>query len=387
METKNNKSNNPWGNRVLVSTFLLMIAAGTVVSILAPKRKFSENENRFLQQMPDLSIKTFLDGTFETDYETYVTDQFVLRDQWITLKTSVERLLQKKDINGVYFAKDDYLIERHEAEGIDKEQEEKNIDRLTEFVNGAVEKLGQDRIQVMLVPTASEILVDKLPAFATGYNQQAVIEEVKERIPESCLVDVTDTLKEHVDESIYYRTDHHWTTLGAYYAYVEWARTAGFEPFAKEDFEVVKATDQFYGTIASKVNVSVKPDDMYLYKKLGNPKYIVEYNQTETTDSLFNYASLDTKDKYTVYLNGNNALVKITSENKNGRKLLVIKDSFSHCFVPFLVDHYEEVYMIDFRYFRMGVSQFMEQEGITDVLVLYNVINFVEDVNSLTFIR
>ena len=210
---------------------------------------------------------------------------------------------------------------------------------------------------------------------------------MKERIPESCLVDVTDTLKEHADESIYYRTDHHWTTLGAYYAYVEWARTAGFEPFAKEEFEVVKATDQFYGTIASKVNVSVKPDDMYLYKKLGNPKYIVEYNQTETTDSLFNYASLDTKDKYTVYLNGNNALVKITSENKNGRKLLVIKDSFSHCFVPFLVDHYEEVYMIDFRYFRMGVSQFMEQEGITDVLVLYNVINFVEDVNSLTFIR
>lgn len=387
MEINKNKSDNPWCGRLLAITFLLLIIAGTVFSILAPKRKFSENENRFLQQMPDLNLKTFFDGTFESEYETYVTDQFVLRDDWIALKTNVERLLQKKDINGVYFAKDDYLIERHEANQVNEEQAQKNIDRLTEFMNGAIAKLGEDRVHAMIVPTTSEILTDKLPAFATGYDQQAVIEEVKQRVPEASVVDVTDTLKEHSDEYIYYKTDHHWTTLGAYYAYEAWAKTAGFEPFSREEFEVEMATGEFYGTIASKVNVSVKPDEMYLYKKLGNPLYKVEYNQTETTDSLYNYDRLDTKDKYSVYLNGNNALVKITSENKNGRKLLVIKDSFAHCFVPFLVDHYEEVYMIDFRYFRMGVSQFMEQEGVTDVLVLYNVMGFVEDINTLTFIR
>lgn len=371
----------------IVATFVLLIAIGTIASILAPTKSFSQNENRFLQQMPEISVQAFLNGTFESEYETFVTDQFILRDHWIALKTNMERLLQKKDINGVYFAKDDYLIERHETSKIDPEQAEKNLDRLEQFVNQAVEELGVNRVNVMLIPTASEVLTDKLPPFANGYDQLAVIEELKNRIPEDCVVDVTDTLKEHADEYIYYRTDHHWTTLGAYYAYSQWAQAAGFVPFAQEEFNIVKATDEFYGTIASKVNVTVKPDDIYLYEKLGDPQYSVEYNQTEEADTLYHYESLETKDKYTVFLNGNNALVKIVSENKNGRKLVVIKDSFSHCFVPFLADHYEEVYMVDFRYFRMGISQFMEQEGITDVLVLYNVINFVEDVNSLTFIR
>lgn len=375
------------GNISIVASFLLMIGVGTVISILAPKKSFSSNENRFLQQMPEFSVETFFDGSFETDYETFVTDQFILRDQWIALKTNMERLLQKKDINGVYFGKDNYLMERHEASEVDEELMDKNIDRLSEFVRSAAELLGEDQVRVMLVPTASEILTDKLPAFANGFDQLGVIEEVKQKLPEDCVVDVTQTLEDHADEYIYYKTDHHWTTLGAYYAYSQWAISAGFKPFAQEEFEIVKASDDFYGTIASKVNVQVEPDDIYLYEKFGNPSYEVEYNQAEITNQLYEYDRLETKDQYTVFLNGNNALVKIQSENQNGRKLLVIKDSFSHCFVPFLVDHYEEVHMVDFRYFKMGISQYMEQEGITDVLVLYNVINFVEDANSLMFIR
>lgn len=387
MDKESKMTKSKWGSISMIACFLIIIAIGTIVSILTPEKSFSENENRFLQQMPELSVETFLDGTFESEYEVYVTDQFLFRDGWIAFKTYIERMLQKKDINGVYFAKDNYLIERHETSEIDEAQAEKNIDRLVEFVNNAVESLGQDSVKVMLVPTASEILANKLPSFAYGYDQQAVIEEVKEKLPKDCVVDVTDTLIEHSEEEIYYKTDHHWTTLGAYYAYSEWAKAAGFVPFSQDEFEIVEATDEFYGTIASKVNVKVEPDSIYLYKKLGNPIYQVVYNQMDESDSLFNYDSLSTKDKYTVFLNGNNALVQITSENKNGRKLLVIKDSFSHCFVPFLADHYEEVYMVDFRYFRIGISEYMEQEGITDVLVLYNVINFVEDLNSLTFIR
>lgn len=376
-----------FSNISIVASFLLLIGAGTVISILAPKKSFSSNENRFLQQMPELSAQTFFDGSFETDYEKFVTDQFILRDRWIALKTNMERLLQKKDINGVYFAKDDYLIERHEASEVDQELVDKNIDRLSQFVQKAVGLLGEDRVRVMLVPTASEILTDKLPAFANGFDQLGVIEEVKQKLPNTSVVDVTQTLEDHSDEYIYYKTDHHWTTLGAYYAYSRWAISAGFEPFARDDFKIVKASDDFYGTIASKVNVKVEPDEIYLYEKLGNPTYEVEYNQAETTNQLYEYDRLETKDQYTVFLNGNNALVKIQSENHNGRKLLVIKDSFSHCFVPFLVDHYEEVHMVDFRYFKMGIAQYMEQEGITDALVLYNVINFVEDTNSLMFTR
>lgn len=382
-KTTKNFSKKNWTGYI----FVLLIAVGTIGSILWPKRSYSPNENRFLQQMPSFTITTVLNGEFESKYETYITDQFLLRDQWIAFKTNVERLLQKKDINGVYFAKDDYLIERHEATEINKEQEQKNVERLAIFVENAVKLLGDDHVRVMLVPTASEILTDKLPAFASGYDQLAVIEQVKDLISSEYVVDVTETLKNHKDEYIYYKTDHHWTSLGAYYAYVEWAKSMGIEPLSQEEYTITKGSDKFYGTIASKVNVSVKPDDIYLYEKADHPSYEVEYNETETTDTLFHYESLETKDKYSVFLNGNNALVKITTENKNGRKLLVIKDSFSHCFVPLLVDHFEEVYMVDFRYYKMGASTIIAKEGITDTLVLYNVINFVEDKNSLMFER
>ncbi len=382
-KTTKNFSKKNWTGYI----FVLLIAVGTIGSILWPKRSYSPNENRFLQQMPSFTITTVLNGEFESKYETYITDQFLLRDQWIAFKTNVERLLQKKDINGVYFAKDDYLIERHEATEINKEQEQKNVERLAIFVENAVKLLGDDHVRVMLVPTASEILTDKLPAFASGYDQLAVIEQVKDLISSEYVIDVTETLKNHKDEYIYYKTDHHWTSLGAYYAYVEWAKSMGIEPLSQEEYTITKGSDKFYGTIASKVNVSVKPDDIYLYEKADHPSYEVEYNETETTDTLFHYESLETKDKYSVFLNGNNALVKITTENKNGRKLLVIKDSFSHCFVPLLVDHFEEVYMVDFRYYKMGASTIIAKEGITDTLVLYNVINFVEDKNSLMFER
>lgn len=379
--------NHSWTSKWITGTFLLMIGIGTVVSIVAPKRTFSENENRFLQQFPEINKDAIFDGTFEEEYEAFVTDQFILRDQWIALKTYTERLLQKKDINGVYFADDGYLIERHNAQEIDQQRAETNVDRLAEFIRKASEQYGTEHVRVMLVPTASEILTNKLPAFASGYDQMSIIHKLEKMVPESCVVNVTETLKSHNEEYIYYKTDHHWTTLGAYYAYVDWARSIGIEPLEQKDFNIKQVSKNFFGTIASKVNITVEPDEMFVYETLGNPKYTVEYNAMEETNSLYDYDALQTKDKYSVYLRGNNALVKIKTEQNNGRKLLVIKDSYSHCFVPLLVDHFEEIQMIDFRYFNLPLSEFMEQNEFTDVLVLYNVIGFVEDIHSLSFVK
>lgn len=381
------KTKKTWEAVITSCTFLFLIILGTVASIFSPKKTFSENENRVLQQMPKFSKDTFLDGTFEKGYENFVTDQFFYRDRWIACKTNIERMLQKKDINGVYFGKDHYLIERHMDSDVKEEQVQKNIDYLTKFINQTASVLGEDHVRVMLVQTASEILKDKMPAYAYGYDQEQVIREVKDQVPAGTFVDVTQTLKDHADEYIYYKTDHHWTSLGAYYAYEQWAFESGLTPFSQEEFDIVKVSDQFYGTIASKVNVDVVPDELNLYVKKGNPVYEVTYNEEKTSASLYEYKHLETKDKYRVYLNGNNALVKIKSQNQNGKRLLVIKDSFSHCFVPFLVDHYEEVYMIDFRYFKNSLKEFMNANEFTDVLVLYNVMQFVKEKNMLYMVR
>ncbi|HIU68181.1 MAG TPA: hypothetical protein IAC64_11965 [Candidatus Caccomorpha excrementavium] len=373
-------------DKILTALFLVLVFSLTAASILNPVRAYSENENRYLAQMPEFSFESLFKGKFTSDYETFITDQFVMRDSWIGLKTLTERAMLKQDINGVYFGKDGYLIEKHDASDIDEETADRNAQRLADFINQYSAVLGEDRVHAMLVPTAQEILEDKLPPFAEGYDQEAYIEQVQALIPGGNLVDVSDALREHASEYIFYRTDHHWTTLGAYYAYREWASASGLTPYEQEDYTIETVTDEFYGTLQSKVNIKPEPDEIRLY--CTDASYSVIYNlDGNVKDTLYNMEALETKDKYTVFLGGNNALVQIGTEADNGRKLLIIKDSFAHCFAPFAADHFEETYMVDFRYFNMPISDFIEEYGITDILVLYNVINFVEDNNTLAFTR
>lgn len=374
-------------NKIFFCIFALLWSGLIICNLAKPEKRFSENENRFLAELPKYTNEKLLNGEFMNGLDEYINDQFVFRDHWISLKTMAERAMLKPDINSVYFAKDDYLIEKHDKSDVSEEQAEKNKERLIEFVKKYVEKLGEDHVNVMLVPTASEILKDKLPPFATGYDQDAYINEVIEALPEGTFIDIRNNFNQHKDEYIYYRTDHHWTALGAFYAYEQWAREAGFTPLSKEQFDITLGSDQFYGTLHSKVNVNVKPDEIYLYQIKKDMNYQLLYNLKDQTDSLYDLSKLEGKDKYSVYMGGNNALVEIKTNNMNGRRLLVIKDSYAHSFVPFAVNHYEETYMIDFRYFNMGVEQFVEENKITDILVLYNTMNFVQDKNSINFLK
>ena len=368
-------------NKIFFFLFTLVWAGFILFNVVTPPKVFSENENRYLAEFPKFSYEKLIDGNFMKEIDGYINDHFILRDRWIGMKTLMERITLKQDINSVYFAKDDYLIEKHNYSDISEEQADKNREYLTQFVDQYVSKLGKEHVKVMLVPTASEVLTDKLPPFATGYSQTAYMNKVNSSLPESTFLDIKDTLMEHKDEYIYYKTDHHWTTQGAYYAYEQWARSAGLVTLKKEQFDITLASDQFYGTLHSKVNTNVKPDHIYLYKLNEDMKYQLIYNLEKKTDTLYDLDKLEGKDKYSVFMGGNNALIEVQTSNRNGRKLLVIKDSYAHCFVPFAVNHYEKTYVIDPRYFNGGVEELVEKNGITDVLVLYNVIGFTKDIN------
>lgn len=370
--------------------FLILLFGITIASTVNPVRSFSENENRYLAQKPEFSTESLINGKYTKDYEEFITDQFVERDKWIRLKTLTERAMLKQDINGVFIGKDGYLMEKHNDSDIDKEQMVKNEERLAEFIAKYGEQLGEEHVKAMIIPTASEILTEKLPPFAPGFNQNEMIERIKKETEQtgSFFVDVRETLKRHKDESIYYRTDHHWTSLGAYYAYEQWAELCGFTPIPHEQFEIEKVTDSFYGTIFSKVNMKVNPDSIHLYETKEDMDYHLTYNQGEKeTDTLYDMEKLKEKDKYSVFLGGNNAVVQIDTNNKNDRRLLVIKDSFAHSFVPFTVNHFEQTFMVDFRYFKMGISKYIEENNITDILVLYNTINFAKDKNTAALVK
>lgn len=381
METRN------YSKSVIV-LFLLLVFGFTAVTFVWPERTFSENENRVLAAAPEFSVKSLLEGKFMSEYETYITDQFFLRDEWIQLKTLTEIALNKQDINGVYLGKDGYLIERHENSEIDFEMLEKSKNYLVEFVERYTGRLGANRVKVMLVPTASEVLLNKLPPFAQGFDQNGLMDEVYGLLPEGVAVDVRDILKEHADEYIYYKTDHHWTSLGAFYAYQAYCEAKGFEVPALEDAIFSEVTDEFLGTVYSKLNLNISKDSMHTVTLPNTPSQIqMTLDMANKYDGIYREEHLERKDKYSYYLDGNHGLTEIASNSEGKGTLLIIKDSFSHCFAPLTLGNYKKVYLVDFRYFNMPISQFITQHRVTDILVLYNAVTFATDTHTGAFVR
>lgn len=363
----------------IITLFCILIFGFTIATLVKPDEMYSESENRTLAQMPDVSLETVLNGEFESDYETYLTDQFFARDGWIGMKTAVERAMLRSESKDIYFADDDYLIEKH-TDSFTTNMAKSNIQTLAKFIEQYREVFGEDHMSVMVVPNAVEVLADKLPAFAAPYDEASYLNQIKEALPEGIWFDAQAVLEEHTDEVIYYRTDHHWTTLAAFYAYQAWAGQQGLTVPSQEDYTIETVTNEFEGTIQSKLGIDTQKDTIEIYHPVEDIFYEVWKNDAaEPEYSMYDYTALNTKSKYDIFFGGNYAKVKIKTRENNGRKLLVVKDSYAHCFVPFLIGEYEEITMLDIRYYNQKISELIAQEGYTDFLFLYNASGFAED--------
>lgn len=366
-------------NKIMIIGFLGFLAVASVASALKPPTAFSPSENKYLQTKPEFTISGLLDGSYGTDYESYLSDQFPARNSWIGMKVLAERVQGKKDVNGVYFGKQDYLIEKFDAENIEGALLDKNLDILSTFVNEAKQMLGEEQVRVMMVPTASQILTSNLPFLAAPYDQGEVSDSLVQTIGASTLVPIEAALKTYDREMVYYKTDHHWTALGAYYGYRAWAESVGLKPWEQSEFEIQTVSDDFLGTVYSKVNVPHEPDSIQLYLPKNPATYNIYYDGAEAPADMYTYKALEGKDQYSIYMDGNHGLTEIKNGDKtldNERKLLIIKDSFAHSFAPFAVNHFAETYMIDLRYFNPSPKVFMEEKGITDLLILYQIPGF-----------
>lgn len=370
-----------WQPFVTVVVFCLLIFGFTAATILTPSLEFSETENRVLARMPKMEIDAILSGDFEADYEEYLTDQFVLRNQWISLKTSVERLLLKRESKDIYFAEDGYLIEKHTGV-FTTQMAERNITALAEFVRQYEEQFGTEHISVLIVPNAVDILQDKLPPLAESSGGNDYLEQIAGSLPEGVWFDGASVLRQHKDEEIYYRTDHHWKTLGAFYMYQAWAEKQGYAIPELTDYAIQTVTDCFEGTVQSKLGIQTEGDTIELFSLINEPVYTVYKESTEKTEnSLYDYAALNIKDKYAVYFGGNEPFLQIRTKAPNGRKILVIKDSYANCFIPFMLGEFQEIDVLDLRYTNQRLSGVIAEGGYTDILILYNVSGFAEDMS------
>lgn len=358
-------------NKLITIIFCAMLSVSVAAGVLLPDKYYSETEKRTLKQFPTISADAVFSGKLGDEVEKYLADQFPARNGWVTLKTLSERALGKRESGGVYFADNDYLIEAYKS--LNTRQLTANIAALKKLS----EKLGEQGIdlRVMLVPTAAEILSDKLPPFAPNVDQCAVVEYARKQGLN--VVDVSETLREHSGEYIYYKTDHHWTSLGAYYAYTAWQTACGRPYSPLSEWRTETLCDNFRGTTYAKVNYPFAPYDLITayYKTLDHK---VDYNNgSYITDSVYERKYLDGSDQYAVFLNSNQAETVIHGGG-NGR-LLIIKDSYANTFAQFTADDFEENHLIDMRFFRGSVAEYAAEHEITDALILYNIPNFAID--------
>lgn len=343
---------------------ILLLSAGL---LFLPKKEYSEQENRYLEQFPELTLETIKDGSFMQDFETYVCDHFPLRDAFMTVRTWYERLTGKNQINGIYLCKDGYFIEEYKAP--------ENTERIISTFTRLEQNIERADVAFLLAPTAVTIYSDKLPANAKNASQTDEIARIYKTLT-SDTIDVTEALlagKEN--QQLYYRLDHHWTTYGAYVAYTEYCKAKGFTPLPMGEFTPTVVSDKFQGTIYSKLNDLFAGTDTITVFAQEESHLMVRYLDTqETTDTLYAPAYLETKDKYSYFLNNIHPMVEITNEATDRDAVLVlIKDSYANCIVPFLANHYRKIYVVDTRYYKSSVSAFINNnEEVTDVLVLYN---------------
>lgn len=381
MEEKTDSKAKKQQSRVTVIVFCFLIFGFAAATVLKPPSEFSETENRILTGRPKLKADAVLNGDFEADYEEYLTDQFVGRNQWIALKTSVERLLLKRESKDIYFAQDGYLIEKHSG-SYTTQMAERNIAALTEFVQQYGERFEAGHMTVLIVPNAVDILQDKLPAFADHGGGSGYLEQISEGLPEDVWFDAASVLREHTDEELYYRTDHHWKTLAAFYVYQAWTGKQGYFIPELTDYDIQTVTDSFEGTVQSKLGIQTAGDTIQLFTPIKEPDYTV-YKESDgkTENNLYDYGALDTKDKYAVYFGGNDPFMQITTEAESGRKILVIKDSYANCFIPFMLGEFQEIDVVDLRYTNRRLSELIAEGGYTDLMVLYNASGFAEDMS------
>lgn len=361
---------------ILIVFFCVFIGVFCGLYFMLPDKTFSENEKRVLQGNPEFSGERLFNGKFGKEFENYLSDQFAGRDFFVGLNAYYDLAIGRNGVNGVYAGKDGYLIEKPVV------PEGSAFADNIRAVNTFAQRTGITP-DVIIVPTAGYICADKLPDVHEEYRDEELLNKAADGLTSARDIDLVAPFMALRDgEQLYYRTDHHWTSQGAYAAYRAYCEAKGIKPVPADRFSV-EQVDGFYGTTYSRSALWLKkPDTIDLFIDKSKPEIKVEIPEADiVSDSLYFEDHLNREDKYPVFLDGNHGYVKITNADAKGGKLLLIKDSYAHAMAPFLIENYSEVYMVDLRYYRQSVATLIRDEGIDNVLILYGLGNFVNDTN------
>ena len=359
--------------------FILTLFLFLIINVIVPDREKSVQENRMLATKPKFRLSSLTSGDYDEKFEAYMDDQFVGRDVWRKLKVTVDRIGGSRLENGVYIGMNGQLLEQIEV--ADENHLAANIKAIKSFS----ESQSKIPVRMMLVPDAANVLNHSLPALAKPEDQTQMFSMVRKDLGDSVeWIDVSTELNKHKTEKIYYKTDHHWTTLGAFYAFQAAAPSLGIDGDLSGKYVSYAVSDSFNGMLASKsgVNLGEKEQiDIYVPTE-EDTDLIVDYvDEGKRSTSLYDSSKLKEKDQYTVFLGGNSSLLDIRTVSTSTKRLLLVKDSFANSFIPFLTPYYREIVVVDPRYYSGTINDLMDSYRISEVLFLYSGNTFFKDNN------
>ena len=359
--------------------FILILFLFLIINIIVPNKEKSVQENRMLATKPKFRLSSLISGDYDEKFEAYMDDQFVGRDMWRKLKVTVDRICGSRLENGVYIGRNEQLLEQIEV--ADENHLAANIKAIKSFS----ESQKKIPVRMMLVPDAANVLNHSLPALAKPEDQTQMFSMVRKDLGDSVeWIDVSTELNKHKTEKIYYKTDHHWTTLGAFYAFQATAPSLGIEGDLSGKYVSHAVSNSFNGMLASKsgVNLGEKEQiDIYVPTEEDTDLIIDYVDEGKRSTSLYDSSKLKEKDQYTVFLGGNSSLLDIRTVSTSTKRLLLVKDSFANSFIPFLTPYYREIVVVDPRYYSGTINDLMDSYRISEVLFLYSGNTFFKDNN------
>ena len=347
---------------ILLAALTGVIAFFSLSYIFIPAKSFSEHENRFLQNAPKITLNKLINGIYTTQLHDYFADQINLRAQMITIKAYCEMALGKRENNGIILANDGYLIEMPSYNEENYQHLKSNLSQIEILVK----KLEENNVKAysFIVPRKVDLLVHKLP-FYSNKRSETALNYVKS--PHNSLL---PTLQ-HEDKDVFYKTDHHLNYYGTYLLYLALSNALGFKTLPIDQFDWITLSNEFYGTSYSKSGFFLSKPDKIIAPSYQNEEYQTTIVDTDQIFSgLYDLSYLNQKDKYSTFLSGNNAHVKIVDTKTEKETLLIIKDSYAHALAPYLCKHYN-LEIFDPRYYTGSISSYIEENEIKNVLFLF----------------
>lgn len=377
---KEKKSRSPYPLLILGA---VVVFGFSLVNLVFPKRDQLELENRKAAQLPAFSVSALLDGSWQSGFARWMQDQFALRDVWVnTQRAADEIVFQKVEEGGILLGKDHWMFTKlFTVDDATQKQLAKNVQAVSDFAAA-----HPGKVTFLLAPSASVIYPEELPAGAPMADENAMLDDIFTTVGQNASVlDLrpTFTADKNKNEYLYFKTDHHWTADGAYYAYRELMKAKGMTASALTDYtrtEYPGFIGSFYQYSNQSDTLKNNPDTVVAYTPTCNDLTYTDTDGNQKTGHVVSDATQYSEgNKYLCFICGDQPYERIDNPNiTDGSSCVVIKESYGNAFVPFLANSYQTVHVVDYRYFSGNLIDLVKENGIQDVIYVNNANALIE---------